>query len=469
MSFAQPAVARAGVLRLGRRIGSPNWPFGGGEARALIRLAGPIALIALVNMGMSVTDTMMVSWFFGTGALAAVAVGSDFYSIVFYLGAGVIAGLSPLVAKAVASKADTEATKFRQAGWVVTTATALVLFPLVWLAPDGLRLAGLDPHILEAGRGYTRAMALTLVPMLVVTLFRTLLTAAERPKVFLWVTLTALPLNALANAVFMIGAAGIPGFGPTGAGISSFAVATTMALALFIILARENRRAGRSRVVLEWRAVVEVVRVGLPIGIATVADLGIFLGATLYAATLSAADVAAHTITLRLAGVFYAVPLALMQASTVRMARVETNDRDGARIVIATGVTIGIFAGLLLAGALTGLAPFVADIAFDRTEIGLAAASLTFGLVILLGVTELFEATSATATGLLRGVKDTRLPMIYVLFGYWVISAPLGLFLSRSMEMGITGVWIALALGVLTTAVLNLMRLPRYWAGARRF
>jgi MATE family multidrug resistance protein len=463
MSFAQPAVARAGTPRFGQRARALSRPFSGSEARALIRLAGPIALIALVNMGMSVTDTLMVSWFFGTAALAAVAVGSDFYSIVFYLGAGVIAGLSPFVAAAVARQSAAETGTYRQAGWIVTGATAAALFPLVWFAPDLLRMAGLDAHILEAGRGYTRAMALTLVPMLVVTLFRTLLTAAERPKVFLWVTLAALPLNAAANAVFMMGFAGLPGLGPTGAGISSLAVATFMALALFVILARENRAARQRRAAIEWRAVVEVVRVGVPIGIATVADLGVFLGATLYAATLSAADVAAHTITLRLAGVFYAVPLALMQASTVRMARVETGEGDGRRVVIATGVTIGLVAGLLLAGTLTALAPFIADFAFDRSEIGVAAAGLTFGLVILLGVTELCEAPSATAAGLLRGVKDTRLPMIYVLFGYWVISAPLGLFLSRWLAMGITGVWIALALGVATTAILNLIRLRHYW------
>lgn len=469
MSIVFTDGARADTTFADRRAINRRWPFSGVEARAMIRLATPIAMIAFVNMGMSVTDTMMVSWLFGTSALAAVAVGSDFYSIVFYLGAGIIAGLSPFFAAAVARKSSAEQHMYRRVGWTVTVGTAVVLFPLIWFAPDILRFAGLDSQILEDGRGYTRAMAFTLVPMLVVTLFRTLLTAAERPKVFLWFTLAALPLNAGANAFFMLGFGAVPGFGPTGAGISSFAVASAMAIGLLVVLNLEDRRSRSARQTgdaIDWRALVEVVRVGIPIGITTVTELGIFLGATLYAATLSAADVAAHTITLRLAGVFYAIPLALMQASTVRMARVEAHDAEGRRVVIATAAMIALLVGLLLAGTLSSLAPIVAATVFDQTEVGVAAAGLAVGLIILLGITELFEAPAATASGLLRGVKDTKMPMIYVLFSYWVVSAPLALLLSRTFEMGITGVWIALAIGVLTTAVLNVMRLPRYWRRA---
>ena len=466
MSFAISSVARPGAAPATPRQKFRNWPFCGTEAGAVLRLACPIVMIVLINMGMSVTDTMMVSWFFGAEALAAVAVGSDLYSIVFYLGAGIIGGLSPFFAEAVARRSVVEQIKYRLAGWFVTGTTAIILFPLVWFAPYTLGLVGLDQGLLEAGRGYTRAMAFTLLPMLVVILFRTLLTAAERPKVFLFVTLAVLPLNAAANAAFMLGYLGLPEFGPTGAGISSFIVALAMAIALAAILNREIGRAeGASRVPvpIDWKTIMDVVRVGIPIGIATVADLGIFLGATLYAATLGAADVAAHTIALRLAGVFYAVPVALMQASTVRIARREAGDLDGRRTVIATSITISIAAGILHAGLLAGLAPHVSALVFDGSQVGLTAAGLIFGLVLILGMIEVLETPTATASGLMRGLKDTRAPMAYVLIGYWAISAPLGVLLTRYWQMGITGVWIALAVGTLVTAVLNLQRLKRYW------
>jgi len=466
MSLTLPNGARAGSPRAGWHRKIAAWPFSRNEAGAIARLTGPIVLIAMVNMGMSVTDTMMVSWQFGTEALAAVAVGSDFYSIVFYLGTGVIAGLSPFFAKAVADQSPPEQEKYRRIGWRVTIATAIVLFPLVWFAPDMLAYAGLDRGLLEAGRGYTRAMALALVPMLVVVLFRTLLTAAERPSVFLRVTLIALPLNALANAAFMNGFAWLPAFGPTGAGIASLLVAIVMAILLAAVF-RADVGSG-SRVALasgpvDLGAMAEVIRVGIPIGIATVAELGIYLGATLYAATLSAADVAAHTIALRLAGVVYAIPLALMQASTVRIARRDGSDRSGVCAVIATSQTIAVLAGIGLAALLVVIAPGVTGATFDDTQVGVTGAGLTIGLIALLAAIEFLETPGSAASGLLRGLKDTRMPVAFVLVGYWLISAPLGVYLSKGLGMGITGVWIALLVGSSVAAGLSVLRLQRYW------
>jgi MATE family multidrug resistance protein len=159
------------------------------EGRSLLRLAGPIALIALVNMGMSVTDTVMVSALFGTGALAAVAVGSDFYSIVFYLGAGVLGGIAPFYTAAVTRADSTERARLERIGWMTVGMLATLIVPVIWFAPVWLEHFGLDPALLRQGEGYTRTMALTLIPMLGVMLYRTILTAAEKPKIFLKVTL----------------------------------------------------------------------------------------------------------------------------------------------------------------------------------------------------------------------------------------------------------------------------------------
>jgi hypothetical protein len=278
------------------------------ETRALIRLATPIALIALVNMGMSVTDTVMVSAIFGTDALAAVAVGSDLYSILFYLCAGILGGITPFYTGAVARGDGADRARLLRIGWASVGLLALLGAPLIWCAPFWLQYLGLAPHLLDLGRGYTQAMALTLIPMLGVMLYRTVLTAAEKPKVFLKVTLAMLPLNALGNYIFMTGAGAIPAFGPMGAGLSTLLVAMTSLGTLGLIARRATRGAPSvemGRAPFDWRGMAAVLRVGVPIGIATVTEVGIYLAATLYAATLGAADVAAHTLTLRVAGIAY--------------------------------------------------------------------------------------------------------------------------------------------------------------------
>lgn len=441
------------------------------EIRALLRLALPILMIALVNMGMSVTDTLMVSAVFGAEGLAAVAVGSDLYSILFYLGAGALAGIAPFYTAAATRADGVERARLERIGQIVVALLAIVLVPLLWTAPDWLGACGLDPALLDQGRGYTRAMAVTLVPMLGVMLYRTVLTAAERPRVFLAVTAAMLPLNAAGNWILMRGWGPVPAFGPTGAGLSTLGVALA-SLAVLVIVSR--RPAGSTEqlkpAAIRPHDVLAVLRVGLPIGIATVAEVGVFLAATIYAATLGAADVAAHTLTLRVAGVAYAVPTALLQAAMVRMARAEAlGDRAmrGAVTVGALGLSAGL--GTLVLLALAAAAVPLAGSVFGATPPGQAAATLAAGLLLILAVTELAVNPGSAAAGLLRGRKDTRAPMLVTLAGYWVVGAPLGLWLSERQDMGITGLWIGLGTGTAVTTLLLLARLGQRSAADRRW
>jgi MATE family multidrug resistance protein len=312
-------------------------------------------------------------------------------------------------------------------------------------------------------------MALTLIPMLGVMLYRTILTAAEKPKVFLKVTLAMLPLNAVGNYLFMTGAGPIPALGPTGAGVSSLLVAVASLAALASVVHRtRSDRAMPSHIepALDWRGLVSVLRIGIPIGIATVTEVGIYLAATLYAATLGAAAVAAHTLTLRTAGIAYAVPAALLQASMVRMARAESlGDASAGRAVVGSSLGLSVILGCAILILVAGAAAPLAGGFFDDSAVGVAAAELALGLLLLLGLIELVANPGLAAAGLLRGCRDTRAPMMYVLFGYWAVSAPLGVYLCEVQKMGITGIWMGLATGTLATAALTLARLL---AGRRR-
>lgn len=435
------------------------------EARSLLRLATPIAAISLVSMGMSVTDAAMVARLFGAEALGAVAVGSDLYSILYYFGAGILGGLAPFYTGAVV-RADVDAQlRLQRIGQIGVLLVAAFLIPIVWSAPDWLRPMGIDPGLLEEGRGYTQAMALTILPMLGVVLYRTMLTAAERPRVFLCVTLTMLPLNAGFNYVFMIGAGPMAGLGVTGAGVSSFLVAT-VSLVVLAFIGRVNTTSSKP-IRLDWSELVAVFRVGLPIGVTAVAEVGVYLGATIYAATLGAADAAAHVLVLRVAGVAYAIPMALLQASMVRMARADTlADPALQRAVIRSSVWLGLAGGLLMFAGLAVSADPLATTFLGGGQLS-TTASLAAGLLLLLGVIELFESPCLAAAGLLRGRKDTRAPMLFTIAGNWVIGAPLGIYLCEVKHMGITGVWTGLLVGMVVTTLLTLARLAQTTAQAR--
>ncbi len=420
------------------------------EARALLGTAAPVAAMALVNMAMSVTDTLMAAAL-GPGALAAAAVGSDFYSLVFYLVIGILGGLAPLYAAAHAMGDEAALRRLRSAGWAIAAVLAVPACAAVWMAPEYLRLVGIRPELLEQAEGYTRAMALTLVPMIGAALLRTRLTAVERAGALFRVTLVAVPLNAALNHVLMFGIGGWSGLGLTGAGVSSLIVAC-VTLGLFAAQARRHGDTGLEPRI-DLRAMREVLHLGVPIGVATLSEVGVFLGATLFVATLSVPDAAAHAIAIRTAGVVYAVSLGLLQATTVRMAR--AGSPSDQRLVATTALALGGAAAVLLC---TGIALTAGPLSGGAAG---ASAALAVQVLLLLALSELFGPLGAASSGLLRGLKITRQPMLFSLLGNWAVAAPLGIWLALS-GLGAVGVWTGLAAGTAVSALLTLACLARH-------
>jgi len=423
-----------------------------------LRLAAPMTLVALVNMAMSVTDTLMAAQF-GIAALAAVAVGSDFYSIVFTFAAGAMAGLAPLYAAASAAGNAARLRRLRAAGWMLVALLAVGLAPLAWFAPDLLRAVGIPRELLETGRGYTQAMALTLVPMLAVAVLRNRLVALEWPGAILRVTACAIPLNAALNYVLMRGIGSWPGMGVTGAGYSSLIVACFIAATLGLLCARHGDRG------VDWRAwadLAETLRLGLPIGFAMLAELGVFLGATLFAARFGPEAAAAHALTLRLAGIAYTISIGLQQAATVRTARLAGD--PGQYASLATGIRLGAMAGTGILIALVLLAwPLPHAVLADPATVATAT-----GLILLFAVSEAVAPLGAVAAGILRGFRDTSAPMLFTLLGSWGVTVPLALLLTAGSGLGVTGLWLALTAGSLLTTALLLCRLQRHRHAAAR-
>ncbi len=426
------------------------------EVSGIFATAAPVAAMSLVNMCMSVTDTLMAGAL-GAEALAAAGVGSDLYSIAFYLAIGVIGGLQPLYASAHADGGAARLGRLRASAWALAVLIGLPLALVVWTAPGWLGLLGIEPALLDRGEGYTKVMGLTLLPMLAAGVLRTRLVAVKQARAHFRVTLAAVPLNAVLNALLMFGVAGWPGLGLTGAGLSSFIVAC-FTFAMFARFAARCGDAGEAGTP-DRRTMAEILRLGVPIGVATMSEVGVFLGATLFVATLSVADAAAHVLAIRVSGVTFAVSIGLLQAATVQMARAESN-LVRRRSIGRAALALSLAAGLALAGGVA-LAAWPLAQTLMQGSAGADAASIAAVLLLLVAAAELLGPAGATATGLLRGMRITRLPMAISLFGNWAVAAPLGIFLATSAGLGAVGVWVGLAIGSAIASALTLLHLGR--------
>ncbi|HSH40804.1 MAG TPA: MATE family efflux transporter, partial [Arenicellales bacterium] len=193
--------------------------FAAGEARALVSLAVPMTGVALVNMGMSITDTVMMGWI-SPKALAAGAVVSDLYSIVFYFLGGILGAVSPLLAQALGAGRIEEVRPTLHNAFAAAAIIAVPAAACVILAPVALVVLGVDRELIASARGYTLGLALTVIPMIFATVWRHAFYAVGRPRVYLGAVLMLLPLNALADYLLMFGWGPIPAFGLAGAGFA---------------------------------------------------------------------------------------------------------------------------------------------------------------------------------------------------------------------------------------------------------
>lgn len=454
----------ADTLRAARHI-LPEHSFGSrpqwAESGRLIALAAPLAAAALVNMGMSVTDTVMMGWL-GPVPLAAGAVVSDLYSIVFYFLAGILSMVTPLIARAIGGADPVSAGRSMRTGLAAAFIVSVPAFLLVWHCLDFLNLIGVEENIREEGRGYARAMAFTIVPMLFVTLWRNLFGAIGRPRLYLIAILAALPANAVANAVLMFGLGPLPPLHITGAGIASALVAFGL-LGGFLAFSLTN--AGVRRLCLferPWRVnpleLAEIFRLGLPVGFFTLGEVGIFLLATVFVSLFGAEALVAHAITLRIAGIAYAIPVGLSQAATIRVSHaIGRGDHSALRISIRSARLVGALSGLLIFAVLVSGADVLPSLFFRPETVAVPAA--VGMLLLLLGLLNLAQGFAGPATAILRGFKETRIPMVLCLAGYWAVGMPYGVISAFVFGQGAFGIWCGLALGVVATALFMNLRL----------
>jgi MATE family multidrug resistance protein len=440
------------------------------HARAVLALGLPLVGSHLAQMALHVADTVMVGRY-GVTELAAVVLGSSTFFIIFILGAGFAQAVMPLVAAAAAARDETQARRDTRMGLWLSVAFGVAIYPLFWLSGPLLAALGQKPEVVALGETYLRIVGLGMIPALWVMVLKSFLAALERAQIGLWVTLGGLALNVLLNWLLIFGAAGFPELGVAGAAIATVLVqaATCAALAAYAALLpalRPYRLFQRL-----WRpdgaAARRVFRLGLPIGLTSLAEGGLFQASALMMGMIGTVELATHGIAMQSASITFMVHVGLSNAATVRagqaLGRGDARDlRDGARVAVLMSLAFSLFTvALFLAVPETLIRLFLAP---DEPQ---AAEILAFG-VVLLALAALFQVADAMqvmALGLLRGIQDTRVPMWIAVFSYWAVGVPMSWLLAFRLGQGGAGLWLGLVIGLVVAASLLM---TRFWLRAPR-
>jgi MATE family multidrug resistance protein len=423
------------------------------ELRPLIRLAGPVILAEIGWMSMGLVDTLMVGRL-GPAAIAATGMGSGVFTAIVIFGMGLMLGLDALVSQSAGAGRLDECLRWLHHGVVLALLVTPGVMVLTWVAFLTMDAWGLNPQIGALARPYLEIIAFSAAPLLLYAALRRYLQGIHVVRPVTYALVTANLVNAGANAILIYGLFGAPALGVAGSAWSTCIARVYMAAFLYAAVRREHRRRGHAHphvpFAVHLHRLRQLVALGAPAASQVTLEVGVFALATALAARLDAVSSASHQIALNIVSLVFMVPLGLASAGAVRVGHA-IGARDVARARRAGWTALGVGAAIMVVlGVILFAIPRSLLSVFTTDARVLAIGSR---LLAIAAAFQLFDGTQAVTTGILRGIGDTRTPMVMNVIGHWVLGLPVGYALCFRFGWGVTGLWIGLSIGLIFCAV----------------
>jgi MATE family multidrug resistance protein len=433
------------------------------EIRDCLYLAIPLATAQLAQSATGFVDTIMTGML-GSEALAAGGLGANVFTFLMMLAIATVTAVSPLAAEAHGAGAK------QQVSWVVRQGlwlSALISLPLMVIVLQGTPLLlalGQNPETVALTQTYLNAIAWGYFPAIGFAALRSFVSALSKPRSVMVIVICGTVFNMIGNYVLMFGKFGFPRLGLAGIGWASALSFWLMFLALagYILWQPMLRQYQVFRQLhrFDGKTLRSLLKVGLPIGAMVGVEAGLFMTTTFLMGQLGTETLAAHQIALQSAALSFNIPLGISFATTVRVGLMfGKQDVLGTRLAGFVGIGLGGLS-MALTALLFWFAPgFVVDVYLDlndpanRTVIPLAKTLLGIAAVF-----QLVDGIQVNAAGALRGLQDTRIPLLIAIAAYWGIGLSSGYLLSRVMGLDGVGLWWGLAFGLTFAAIVLPLR-----------
>ncbi|MGH8191954.1 MAG: MATE family efflux transporter [Rhodanobacteraceae bacterium] len=434
------------------------------EIRATVKLALPLIAGQLSAVGMSAVDVALAGHY-NAHTLAAVAVGANVWVLGLVSAVGVMMALSPSVAQLDgASRRGEIGPLFRQALWLAAALSVLLWFGARHSAPL-LHLLGVDPALLDDVQAFLHALSWGAPGLCGYFALRGLCEGSSWTRPTMLFGLFGLIVLVPLDWILIYGKFGLPALGARGSGIAN-ALALWLQLLAFAAYLKFGKRFRHldlfSRMERpDWQALRQLLWIGVPMAVTLLMEAGLFVISALLISRLGTVAIDGHQIAINVASVTFMVPLGLALAVTVRVGNAAgRGDAQAVRYAGFTGIALTLATQAVSATLMLAIPHAIAHVySSDPRVIALAAQ-----LLILAGIFQFSDGIQVVSNAALRGLKDTRVPMLITVFAYWIVGMPIGAWLAFGAGHGVRGMWMGLIAGLTAAAVLLFAR----WATETR-
>jgi multidrug resistance protein, MATE family len=429
------------------------------ELGPTLQLALPLVLAELGWMSMAIVDTMMVGRLPNSAvAIAAVSLGGILVNVLAMFGGGLLIGLDTLVSQAFGSGEREDCHRSLLHGIYLSLALAPILMAPVWFFEPLLRAMSIAPDVIALAVPYSKALAWGTLPLLLYFAVRRCMQAMNLVRPIAFALITANLINAGGNLILIYGKLGAPAMGTVGSGWSTAWARIYLSGVLVGYLLWYDRR-HRTRLLHtpiqpDLRRIRRLIALGFPAAMQITLEIGVFALVTALIGRLGAVALASHQIALNTVSFTYMVPLGISSAAAVRVGQaIGRKDLQGAGDAGGTAIFLG--AAFMTSASIVLLVfprwlarAYTPDRAIIQSTVLLLAAGAAF---------QLFDGIQTVATGALRGLGDTRTPMLCHFTAYWIIGLPLGAWLCFRRGWGAFGLWAGLSLALILIGVVLLI------------
>lgn len=442
------------------------------EVKASIKLGYPLILTNLSQVALVTTNLVFIGQL-GKTELAAGSLSSSLYHAFMIFSLGLVSATMPMLATSLGKNRHDirQVQQIVRHGFLTALLICIPFWLILWNADKLLLALGQNPDTVDIAIRYVRVVQWSLLPYLGYIVIRSFFAALEKPLWTLAMAFIGMLINALFGWLFIFGHAGLPKLGVAGAGLATLITNLSMFFGM-VVLVQRHALFRRYRIFMnfwQWniKQLADVWRLGIPIAITFVLETLVFYAAVLMMGIIGDTSLAAHAIAMQVCSISYMIPLGFGQVATIRVGRAmgRANPHDAVQagwVAYALGVGFMALAALVIWWKPEPLIRlFINANAPENRAVIITAVQFLFFAALF----QLTDGAQAVAAGALRGLYDTRTPMLLALFGYWVLGVPIGAFLAFGLDLEGVGIWMGFVSGLSVVSVLLTLR---WWRHGKR-
>jgi len=426
--------------------------------KATLSLGLPLIGSHLMQMVPGLTDTIMLGWY-GVDELAASVLAHSLFFIILIVGSGFAITVMPMVASAAAIDDKTSVRRSVRMGLWISIIYSIFFIPILLFSENVFLILGQEEHLAKSAQTYLRIAGWSIVPGLLIMVLKSFFSALERPNVVLLSLIIGGLVNIVLNYTLIFGNFGMPELGLTGAAIATLVTTILSILILLYFCLFKDEYSSYLIFNNIWRidieAFKEVFKLGLPVGITMLAESGLFSATAVMMGWLGTNALAAHGIAIQISGITFMIYLGLANAGTVRVGRaVGREDNSGLKLASISVIILTIGAVLIVAFTFLSvpkplLMLFLSPSHVDTPSIILIGVPL----LAIAAIFQIADGLQVVVLGLLRGLKDTAIPMVITTICYWGVGIPCSYLFGFVFNWGGKGIWFGLVIGLTLASV----------------